>query len=586
VSPDPFAPWREAPEVLRARTVGREDVLNWLLTAGEAALAGKRPLSCLLVGERGAGKSHLLALAHATLSRRGVVRWVGEQTPLSANAEALWTRIWQPPDVWAWSDTPASVPPKLLFIDGFDRLLDALGPKGRWAFRHHLQESGAWVAGTAYSAALGADSEEAFFGQLDTWALQPLSEDEAELLFARVSQEEQAQEPARLGTRRALLPLAAGNPRVLTVLACAARGQPLERTDADDVLLKAVQVMAPAYQHQFAALPPLGQQICEALALAPRALLAGEVQRQIGAGSATVSTAARGLEAEGILSRKPEEQDARASRYMLREPLFRAWLESSRCVGDEQARVVAAVGLLGDVLLLSPPPPPREPGGDEPGMLSLGSTSEHERSEVQRLELERALERSLERLERAMEEGEPRAAGVPPEEPQLVPGRLEVDSAELPPLLLAAHQLANGVLFERIARAMCESRCPLPLCPRPQRPAPAADALAPLMSRAQGTALTWAASLAIMSEPCVGALIEVLAAAAPSSRPQASAEIVALLALSTAASARAERLLAVLGSHPSAASARRMWRQLQAREQGPLHVELEQLWRALASGSA
>jgi DNA-binding MarR family transcriptional regulator len=581
VSPDPFAPWREAPEVLRARTVGREDVLNWLLTAGEAALAGKRPLSCLLVGERGAGKSHLLALARAMLSRSGAVRWVGEQTPLHANAEALWARIWQPPDVWAWSDTPASVPPKLLFIDGFDRLLDALGPKGRWAFRHHLQESGTWVAGTAYSAALGADSEEAFFGQLDTWALQPLSEDESELLFEKVSQADSyAQEPARLGPCRALLRLAAGNPRALTVLACAARGQDLDWPDTACVLLAALQGMAPAYQQRFAALPPLGQQICEALAMAPRALLAGEVQRQIGAGSATVSTAARGLEAEGVLSRRPDEQDARASRYTLREPLFRAWLESSRCVGEPQARVVAAVRLLGDVLLLPSLPPSQELGGGEPESLSWGSASERERPELQRLELER----SLERIERALEEGAPRAAEVPPEEPQPVTGRQGVDTVELPLLLLVAHQRADRVLFERVAWEMSERGCPLPLCPRPQRPAPAADTLASWMVRAQGAALSWAASLAAMSEPHAGAAIEALRGTAPSARPQASAETVALLALHTTAAARAERLLAALGSHPSAACARRLWRQLQAREQGPLHVELEQLWHVVAAG--
>jgi DNA-binding MarR family transcriptional regulator len=549
VRPDLFAPWQEEPERLRARTVGREQELQWLVSTAEAALAGKRPLSCLLVGDRGSGKSHLLALARATLSQPEAICWVGEQTPLSADAGALWARIWRAEEGWGCLRAVESNLRRLLFVDGLDRLLEALGPQERWSFRHHLQERGTWLAGTAHEAALAAKSDEAFFGQLDTWALDPLSEPDSERLFAKVSGEDgQPCSGARQSRRQALLLLAAGNPRAVTVLADTVAGPEGEGCDAAGALGSALQRMAPHYQSRFAALPPLGQQICEVLAREPRALLAGEVQRQIGASSAAVSGAARGLEALGLLQRTPDEQDARASRYALKEPLFRAWLESSRCLAGREARIAVAVGLLADVLLRSFP------------SLELASA---------------ALARSLQRLERALgEDGPP--SGQDPGSGEGARGK-----EELQQLLLEAHLRRDRTLFEAVARAMASSDSTLPPCCRPELSAPAPDALASLWGRSRDVARTWGASCAVMSAAHARAFVDALDGLVEVTRTLRGAEVAALLALRSAAPERAFALWQALGLHPSAIYAQGLWRELHARQHGPLHVELAPLWKLL-----
>jgi hypothetical protein len=276
-----------------------------------------------------------------------------------------------------------------------------------------------------------------------------------------------------------------------------------------------------------------------------------------------------------VLSRQPDAHDARASRYTLQEPLFRAWLESSGCVGEQEARVVAAVRLLGHIWFLDPQrqlPAPNE--------VAAWTDAARERLGAELFELDR----SLARLGQALGHGEPGENEELPQKSHPAAGEMRREKEELPSLLLLAHQRREPRLFAHVAREMHESRCPLPVCSPPQWPVPVPEVLVPLMSQARGAALTWAASLAPLSEPGAEEILETLRGAPPSSGRQASAETVARLALYAAAPARAERLVQALGAHPSAIRAQRLSRQLRTREHGPLHVELEQLWQVVAAG--
>ncbi|MEZ4321226.1 MAG: MarR family transcriptional regulator [Myxococcota bacterium] len=345
---DPFTPWQEEPAVLRARNVSRDSELQWLAGACRAYLDGGSPTWCLVVGPRGIGKSHLLQLVRGELPADRV-RWIGEDTAANSDPDALWEKIWNDTDPWGWVPAVELSGRRILFVEGLDRLLATLKPAGRWALRHHLQESGAFLVGTAVDASFASSAEDAFFGQLDTWVLEGLDLDEARRLFLQVTGESEHPDPATTTRREALIRLAGGNPRALVTLADAVKGQTGDAVGVADGLLLAVQRSVTHYQQRFHDLPPLGQQILQVLARAPRQLTATEVQGFTGATSAAVSGAAKALEKAGALERHADPDDARVSRYQLGEPLFRYWLES-RSLPWDQTRAAWLGRLLGQVL--------------------------------------------------------------------------------------------------------------------------------------------------------------------------------------------------------------------------------------------
>lgn len=351
MSLDPFTPWQEEPAALRARTVGRSDALEWLVGACEAYLEGREPPWCLVVGPRGAGKSHLLHLARSALSQPEKTLWLGEEAASMGDADRLWARLSAQPSAWDWD--AAAVPitaPVILFVEGLHRQLSAMKEAGRWRLRHLLQESGAFLVGTALSAELVADPKDAFFGQLDTWTLEPISLEEARELYGIISNERELAPTAHtLSRRESLIRLAGGSPRAVVTLADAVRGDQRNPIEVSKGLLLAIQRLVPHYQQRFQDISPLGQQMMERLAWAPREVVAGELAEGLGRSSAAISKTAQQLEAAGVLTRRTDEEDRRITRYTLSEPLFRYWLEY-RTRSWEHTRVAWLGRLMGAVL--------------------------------------------------------------------------------------------------------------------------------------------------------------------------------------------------------------------------------------------
>lgn len=345
---DPFTPWQEDPTVLRARTVGRDEVLAWLLSACRGFLAGAKPSWRLILGPRGSGKSHVLQCARAALGH-GSVRWIGEDCAVSTDAEAFWARLVETDDGWGWEPEPRWSEPRILFVEGLDRHMAAMGATGQWAFRHRMQESGRMLVGTALSADFASGAQSAFFGQLDTWRLEGLSLEQCRALYLEVSGEVPDSTAHAITRREALIRLSGGSPRAVVALSDAVRGAEGEPIATAQAMLVAVKRLVPHYQQRFHDLSPLGQQIIEVLARAPRELTASEVQARASATSAAVSQAARSLEEAGVLVRSTDEHDARVSRYAIPEPLLRYWLEY-RSVPWDRGRSAWLGRLLGEVL--------------------------------------------------------------------------------------------------------------------------------------------------------------------------------------------------------------------------------------------
>ncbi len=700
---DPFSPWQESGKELATRTVGRDEPVEWLLDACERFMNGEQPRWCLVTGPRGAGKSHLLQLVRSRLSDPQAVTWVGEDTAEDADADALWSRIWAPSDPWGWTPPPAARQRRILFVEGFERLVERLKPEGRWTLRHHLQESGAFLVGAALSAELASASGDAFFGQLDTWRLEPLSDADARALFERVSGAADAPPSGPTLTRNeALVSMSGRSPRAVIVLAEAVRGTQGDTMGTAEGLRQGIVRLVTHYQQRFHDLPPLGQRVLEVVAAAPRALTASEVQQHCRTSSAALAGVARVLEEAGTLTRSPDPDDARVTRYTLSEPLFRYWLEYRNIPEWNDTRAAWLGRLLGEVLTRDEianiwwSSPTEDLGRaiqrgshenllDRANMALLRATTREdrqtavERASELKVDAEHALwfcldvilrddgdllatlspwgvdhdiiaallhfaadldtaprardafMRLVRRLAKCREPVnvvfdfavrellgplDPRGgvwelkaaeqsalAKVPhlratfalqgrraTHEPLLDWGRLTAipltpSTPDLGALLAAAHQRRDAPFFEKVA--LLTATWALPMCPRPELIAPSPNALAGALAQPVSSAsLSWMASLAGMSEPTAARVIAHLRANPdPGDRWGETIEVAALLALAVRAPSRFEAVAKALGEDPAIAKTRRTLHQLQERERGPLHPELERVWQAVSGGN-
>ncbi|MBW2255583.1 MAG: hypothetical protein JRI25_13425 [Deltaproteobacteria bacterium] len=351
-----YSPWTEQSRALEERHVGREDVLE-LITIGIARLArGERPLPIYLFGPRGIGKSHLVALgvgrAPALLDGTSVeVRTVSEDIAAPRDADQLWEHMAPPhamPPWLSWSHAPPHEPspPAVVFIEGFDRHLDALGSDGRKRLRALLSDHPqVWMVATgAQLTDIFVNKEEAFFGWFDVHALPALTESEAYTLVDRQAGEDARSHSRWLARREALVTLAGGNPRALIALADAVAAAPGEEVARR--LLFVLDNFTPQYQLRMRILAANEQRLVSLLTSAPRELGPTDVARVLGGVPSTWSTAAHRLVSHGVLSVR---QEGRNSWYRITEPLFRYWLEY-RTSPPERTRVAWLGQLLERVL--------------------------------------------------------------------------------------------------------------------------------------------------------------------------------------------------------------------------------------------
>ena len=361
------------PEDLLARLfVVRQPVLESLMKRVGDLGATPSPHHTLLVGPRGAGKTHLISLVyHRAKNRAGTdggkplrIAWLPEDPWTIVSYARLLAAILErvAPDTGVKSADEAELDarfrstsrkdgPVLVLMENVDQILDALGEVGQQKLRNLLQtESGVLIIGSTTRLDRSLSSHAApFFGFFDTIRLEPFSPEEArEMLAALAREADNAELAERLSSSGALARihtiahLAGGQPRLWALLGSALTVEELR--DLAALLLSRFDDLTPYYQEQLARLSPLQRLVVAELAAADRPLPVKDIAERVGSDQRSVAKAVGDLAERGWL--KPvstiftELLDRRRTYYDLAEPLARLAFQIKESRGEPLPLVV------------------------------------------------------------------------------------------------------------------------------------------------------------------------------------------------------------------------------------------------------
>ena len=372
VSISRFTPSTMPEDLLERLFVVRKPVLESLMKRVSDLGATPSPHHTLLVGPRGAGKTHLISLvfhrakqlADARKNARLRIAWLPEDPWTIVSYARLLAAILErvAPDTGVKSADEAELDarlrstsrkdgPVLVLMENVDQILDALGEVGQQKLRNLLQtESGVLIIGSTTRLDRSLSSHAApFFGFFDTIRLEPFSPEEArEMLKALAREVGNAELAERLSSSGALARihtiahLAGGQPRLWALLGSALTVEELR--DLAALLLSRFDDLTPYYQEQLARLSPLQRLVVAELAAADRPLPVKDIAERVGSDQRSVAKAVGDLAERGWL--KPvstiftELLDRRRTYYDLAEPLARLAFQIKDSRGEPLPLVV------------------------------------------------------------------------------------------------------------------------------------------------------------------------------------------------------------------------------------------------------
>jgi tetratricopeptide (TPR) repeat protein len=342
----PYTPAREDPAELSARTVGRDELIDTVVRRlRTAATTGNRPHT-LLVGPRGAGKSHLIRVAlHRLGAEPGlVVAELDEDVVGLASYTDILIEIHSRLAA-STADAPGRDVAELerriielaggrviaLVIENLTRVFEAIGLDGQRNLRSFMETSGQIVilASAPLLFPAVSDRKEPWYGSFGIEHLPELDVAEGAELIRRISVANHETElPAYLQTEagiarlNALNVLAGGSPRLWTIMSTCLNIELLD--DLVAAVEQLLENLVTYYQQRLWELPAAEAQLVRALALGPPSTTARELARQTGRDErTTASLLGRLISAGWVTSEKLPGTDQRKTWYRLREPLLR-----------------------------------------------------------------------------------------------------------------------------------------------------------------------------------------------------------------------------------------------------------------------
>lgn len=352
-----FTPSVLDPQTLEALFVGERPkaLLDDIAHRTDNAATTKERNHTLLVGPRGAGKTHLIALAYhraanriATEGLRVQQAWLPEDPWLIYSYESLLQAIVDGLDsghqsivdsgderqLAAWLKAKADRGgPIVVYAENLDQILSAIGVEGQQRLRSFLQQHAALlIVATTTSLTrdlTGVDSP--FYNFFTTTHLQPFTVAEAEVMLATVAHHRGDSDTAAYieaghATPRlaAIEHLAGGAPRMWATLTSTLNISELD--DLVDLLLTRFDELTPYYQEQLGRLVPLQRRVVSTLAEADRPLNAKTIAGLLHANEKSISKTLSELKAKNWVKtvESPFQAlvtDRRLSYYELCEPL-------------------------------------------------------------------------------------------------------------------------------------------------------------------------------------------------------------------------------------------------------------------------
>lgn len=353
-----FTPSATEAAELDALTVGRTHLLDTLSDRiTSSARDGSRPHT-LLVGPRGAGKTHTLRVAlHRSVSdtstRTSVLPLLIAEDSLAIGsyadllvemaralgpeatdeARAL-RRARDPVGIEALVIQAAAGRMILLAIENLDRVFDAIGVTGQGSLRAWVETSTAIVVfGTAPALFPGVASREfPWYGSFIIEALPELSADDAAMLLRGAAQRRGEEDFAiflasEVGQARVaeVHRVIGGTPRRWHLLAEGVDAAGLDAvTPAVEALLDR---LAPQYQQLLWQLPAGEQRLIVELARGPGPRSVSDLAEAVGVSNQSASTALGRLAAERWVTSSKADGDRRTSWYDLTDALLRRYLQ-------------------------------------------------------------------------------------------------------------------------------------------------------------------------------------------------------------------------------------------------------------------
>ena len=345
--------------------VARHRTLDAIMASVDAAATSPERNHTLLVGPRGAGKTHLVALAyHRIKERQGAgtalqVAWLPEDPwtivsyrhLLTAIAERLEPALEEPiPGSTEELESlltarAASGAPIVVLIENLDQVLGGLGTEGQQQLRHLLQADRPLLL-IATSTRLDrtlSDQASPFYAFFTTTRLEPFDVDQAATMLIAIAEERSDQElvdylasaegRARL---RTITHLAGGQPRMWAALASALTVGGLE--ELIDLLLTRFDDLTPYYQEQLGRLSGHQRLVVAELAEVDRPVNVSELAERLLIDQRSLSKTMSDLVDRGwaapTTSRMVASGDRRRTYYELAEPLARLSFQIKESRGE------------------------------------------------------------------------------------------------------------------------------------------------------------------------------------------------------------------------------------------------------------
>lgn len=367
-----FTPSLQSRETLEKLFVARIDLLERLVDRVVDAAATTSRNHTLVVGPRGSGKTHLLALVYYR-TKDLIDR--GERLQLAWLPEDPWgivsyrhllseirNRIEPAPAEPGTRHTEEALEaelralaqahgPIVVLAENFDQILEQIGDHGQQRLRHLLQTSRPLLV-VATTTALDrnlSDQARPFYGFFTTTALRPFTLDQAvEMLQAIAHAQGNAELAKRLetprlrGRLRAIAHLAGGQPRLWALL-----GEGLEIGQLNrlvDMLLTRFDDLTPYYQERLARLAPQQRLVVIELADAYRPLHVAALAQRLDIDQRSLGKTMTELHDLGWIApvRTPVTQlmDRRRTYYELTEPLLRIAFQIKESRGEPLPLVI------------------------------------------------------------------------------------------------------------------------------------------------------------------------------------------------------------------------------------------------------